>query len=132
MSVSRCGLCAGELFTLSVELTYIQKLPGIGDFFSDRRKILAESLSCMLMEDEAFVFRHVVLCMRCGGRMLSRGPGGPIEEGPERADLMVSGNKGESGWLSTQGRHFLPSPVSLCFIQVSFQSLKHGCHLHFW
>lgn len=83
-----------------MELTYISEAARNWGFFSNRRKIVAESLSCALVGDAVLFSGLLSYVLDVAVGVLGRGPGGPIEEGPERAELMVSGNKGESGWLS--------------------------------
>lgn len=56
---------------------------------------MAESLSCVLEGDEVFVFRHDVRDVAAG---VLQGPERTGEEAPERTELLVSGNEGESGW----------------------------------
>lgn len=47
------------------------------------------------------MFAGLLSCVRdVAAGVLGRGHGGPIEEGPERAELVVFGNKGERDRLS--------------------------------
>lgn len=58
--------------------------------------------------------------------VLGRGLGfvGSVQEEPERAVLLVPGKKRKSGRFSYLGEAYvLPPPMSLWFIQVSFQFL---------
>lgn len=81
-----------------------QKLPEIGDFFAvNRKKIITESWSCVWL----FVFRRAVLYRRCSCRSVGKRAGvwGSVQEEPERAVLLVPGEKIKSGRFLVGGRH---------------------------
>ena len=56
-----------------------------------------------------FVFRCAVHICSVAVSMLGRrvGLGGPIQKGPEKAVLLVPGNKGKRGWFPVWGRIFI-------------------------
>lgn len=80
-------------------------------FFSNSKKILAESLSCMLLGDKAFCFQICCPTWDVDTRVLGRGVGtkGPIHREPERAVFSVPGTIVE--WLvSCLGKGYLLPP----------------------
>lgn len=59
-----CFYCGTDL--------YFGSCQELGIFFSNRRKIVAESPSCMLVGDDNFVCRPAVLCTTCGCRSVGQ------------------------------------------------------------